>query len=220
MSYSDLIEVRDIPILGETNWVWPKNDKGAFGSETDGPMRDWIDSHSTEFFKYVRKFDVVVTAGACCGMYARFYAKKFKYVYAFEPDPLSFHCLVQNTPYDHVIKFNTGLSNACGIAGLLRNSEQNVGMNTVAEKPNGFHISMLTVDTLGLNACDLLQLDVEGMELHAILGAANTIRAFRPVIICEKFSTDDAKQVMGDGFGYEYMGNSFADAIYVPKEWQ
>ena len=34
----DEIEIRDVPVDGETHWHWPKADRGAF----EGPAQDWI----------------------------------------------------------------------------------------------------------------------------------------------------------------------------------
>jgi FkbM family methyltransferase len=214
--YGDKTSIRQIDIDGETDWHWIKSDNGCFGNKTDGPMCDWLDSHKDKFFKYLKKTDVVVTGGASCGMYARFYAKRFKYVYAFEPDPLSFHCMVNNTQYDNVIKLNCAIGHGNIIVGLRRPDKTNVGMNRIIEK-NRFHIPMLSIDSLNLDACDLIQLDVEGFEEHAVIGAQTTIAEYKPVIICERFNTIDNQKFM-HSLGYELKDQSFLDYIYTPVE--
>lgn len=211
--YTDLVEIRDVAIDGETDWFWIKHDKGCFGSEKDGPMRDWIDGHSTKFFAHVENFGTVVTGGTSCGMYARFYAKKFKQVYAFEPDPLSFHCMVNNCQFDNVYKLNAAIGHKNGVTGLVRASKDNVGANLLV-RPNKFQIPMLTIDSLGLEQCDLIQLDVEGYEQKALQGAAETISKFRPTIIGERMD-----QVGGLDFmkrmGYKWVDKSFMDDIFI-----
>ena len=44
---------------------------------------------------------------------------------------------------------------------------------------------MVTIDGLQLPRCDLLKVDVEGMELPVLRGAADTIRKFHPILYVE-----------------------------------
>jgi FkbM family methyltransferase len=213
MSYQLLIETRNINVDGVSEWVWPKSDKGAFGSENDGPMRDWLKGHKQAYFETIKDFDTIVTAGANCGMYTRFYSQLFKHVYAFEPDPLNFHCMVNNNQYDNVIKFNCALGDKNGTVGLNNSSTGNVGThsinNTIDSK---LYIQMLTIDSLNLENCSCIQLDVEGYELPCINGALETIARFKPVIITEKFKDEQFMQALG----YKYHKQSYSDHIFIP----
>lgn len=215
MSYEHLLEVRNTDILGESDWTWVKSDNGAFGSVSNGPMRDWIQSHSTKYFKHVRNFDTIVTAGGNCGMYVRFYAKKFKYVYAFEPNPLSFHCMVMNNQYDNVVKLNAAVGDSPGLVDLNRTDAGNIGTHKIDSAGNVLKIPTFTIDSLDLKTCDLIQLDVEGYESKAIEGAIHTIMIHKPVIIAENFSSDTCKEFMRN-INYEYVECSFSDSIYKP----
>ena len=47
-------------------------------------------------------------------------------------------------------------------------------------------LSMITVDDLLLQGCDLMKIDVEGMELDVLLGAVETIARYRPPIYFEQ----------------------------------
>jgi FkbM family methyltransferase len=215
--FSDKIEIRYVDVAGETGWYWIKGDTGAF----EGPKRDWIDHHSTKYFTYVKKFDTIVSAGTNCGMYARMYSKMFKHVYAFEPEPIAFHCMVNNCPFDNVIKLNAALGNGHGLVGIHRASpggdNMNVGMNVVTNPSEQFKIPMMTIDSLVLDSCDIIQLDVEGFEKYAILGAIETIKKYKPVIIAERF-VDDEKQAFMNQLGYHLVTASSMDAIYVHKD--
>jgi FkbM family methyltransferase len=217
--YDKLVEVRHKDIQGETDWHWVKSDVGAFSSTEDGPMRDWIDGHSTKYFQYLSNFDTVVTGGTSCGMHVRFYGKMFRHVYAFEPDPLSFHCMVNNAQYDHVYKLNAAIGPKNGIVGISRvrieGNDCNIGMHKVSSAVNEFHTPMLAIDSLHLLACDLIQLDVEGFERGALQGAENTIRKFKPLVIAERFDDPKARNFMKNTFGYELVDVSFLDSIYM-----
>jgi len=214
--FTDLLEIRQVDIQGETNWHWIKGDQGGFGDATDGPMRDWIESHSTKYFEHVKKFDVCVTGGTSCGMHVRFYAKKFKHVIAFEPDPRSFFCMCLNAPYENVVKLNAAIGSGNGMIGIERN-DRNIGSNIVV-KQNDYKIPMMAIDSLNLDACDLLQFDVEGYEGPAIEGARKTIEKFRPVIVAERFGTFQQQLYMEQQHGYKYASSSYMDTIYIPKE--
>lgn len=216
-SFEDKIEIRNIDIKGETHWHWVKGDVGCFGEENDGPMGDWLHQHGENYYKYLRGNDVVVTGGTSCGMYARFYAKTFKQVYAFEPDPISFHCMVNNTPYENVVKLNAAIGHMNQLINIFRPDATNIGMNVIVESQPQAHIPMLTIDTLNLQACDLIQLDVEGFERQAIRGAQKTIEKFKPVIIGERFNNSNNIAFMRN-LGYDLVQMSSLDAIYIPSK--
>jgi len=47
-------------------------------------------------------------------------------------------------------------------------------------------LPMMKLDDLSLQRCDLIKIDIEGMEFDALVGADETIRRFRPVIYFEQ----------------------------------
>lgn len=214
--YDQDIEIRNVDIMGESNWYWVKGDDGGFGDATDGPMRDWIDSHSTKYYEHLKDRNTVITGGAACGMHVRFYAKDFKHVIAFEPDPRSFFCMCLNNPYENVVKLNAAIGRGHGIIGIARNPT-NIGSNMVVPPTETHHVPMMTIDSLNVDACDLLQLDVEGYEEHALLGAQKTIEKYKPVIVLERFGSLE-QQVFMDNLGYKLQDRSFMDVIYIPKD--
>jgi FkbM family methyltransferase len=66
-------------------------------------------------------------------------------------------------------------------------------------------VPAMRIDSLKLQRCDLLKIDVEGMEMEVIAGAASTLARCKPIIIAETYKTDKvlmAKRLTGD-FGYE-----------------
>jgi FkbM family methyltransferase len=54
------------------------------------------------------------------------------------------------------------------------------------------HVEMLTIDSLNLERIDLIKIDVEGMEMQVLLGAANSIRRCKPHLIIEIIKSNRA----------------------------
>jgi len=206
--YEKLLRTRTETIYGVGPWYWITEDDGAW----EGPKKDWA-SHLTEYKKYVKNWEVVVQAGGCQGMYPRLFADHFRRVYTFEPDPLNFIVLVNNCQKDNIFKMQAAVGAKLGMVSVKRNTPKNVGMNTVQDDQGNRYIPMLTIDSLVLDKCDLIQLDIEGYETNAVKGALKTIERFKPVIACER----GRKEILDliEPFGYKEVAQSIADTIYA-----
>lgn len=199
---------RDTVIDGVGNWMWRESDSGAW----DGPSREWEQSHKQAYLKHCKKFDVCVQAGGNQGLYPRLFANVFKTVYTFEPDMYNFHCLVNNCQMDNIVKMNACLGNENKMVRFNGDpGSTNSGTFSISTSAEAGIIPMLMLDTLNLQDCDLIQLDIERFEKSALEGAIETIKKFKPVIACE----------CGDGgvlsqFGYVAIENVGADIVYIP----
>lgn len=211
ISFLNKIETRNYETDGVKEWAWVKSDSGGFGTDNSGPRNDWLKSHKQNYFDIIKKYDTIITAGACCGMYVRFYAEKFKTVYAFEPDSKNFHCMVMNNPFDNVIKINAALGKE---HKMIKMTESPTNVGAISIDGEGI-IPMLLIDDFEFEHCDVIQLDVEHYEKDVLTGAKNTIEKFKPVIILEHF-TDNS--YMKQHFGYKFVKQSAMDFIFVPEE--
>ena len=125
---------------------------------------------------------VAIQAGGNVGVWPREFSKYFEKVISFEPDELNFECMVKNTGnIDNLEIYNTALGDKAGLGALNRVS-YNCGAHYLK---NGDEFQVMTIDSLCLDSCDLIQLDVEGFELNALKGAQKTIEEFKPVIMVE-----------------------------------
>lgn len=203
-----LVAMRKVGVEGVDELLWPVNDFNAF----HWPLMDWVHDHQS-FLKYTKGREVVVQAGGCCGMYPRFYKNHFKQVYTFEPDPTNYFCLERNCNVDGIYHQNAALGSEEKLVSLdaptQPGEENNVGMFTVNEKPGS--VKMITIDSLGLDHCDLIHFDLEGYEPQALMGAINLIEKCSPVIITER----ECGREFLESIGYRMVQKTSMDAIFV-----
>lgn len=160
-----------------------------------------------------RQHRTAVQAGGNVGAWPRRMADIFDRVYTFEPDQISRACLERNVQ-PNVTVSGCALGAFDGRCGIARES---LGSHRVAE---GDAVPVTTIDALNLRDLDLLQLDVEGYEWHALMGAAETIMRCHPLIqvelrdFTERYGHSDAAvrdllATMGYGPVAELPGNDF-----------
>lgn len=207
MIFDDLVHTRQDICGGLTPWMWIKTDAGAW----DGPKEDWEHSHLATIKEHVTDWSNCIQAGGCQGMYPRLLSDLFQNVYTFEPDPLNFHCLVNNCQKDNIFKMNAALGAESGFARVNRMTMSNVGCHTVSTDGHCV-VPMMTIDSFKLPTCGLFQLDLETYEIHALRGALETIERCKPVIQCENGNEDILRLLRP--FGYEKVATSRADTIY------
>ena len=172
---------------------------------------DWIMGHC-------KAFDVVIQAGGNVGMWPKKMAEKFKSVYTFEPDNINFQCLVRNCHESNIVKLQAGLGDVHAMV-KLQTSRSNCGAHCV---DGGGILPILRIDDLALEACDLIQLDIEGFEGLALKGAVNTIHKFRPVICLElkglgdKYGmTDQQTKEWLKALGYKITSRKHRDVVFT-----
>lgn len=164
--------------------------------------------------------ELAVQAGGNVGVWASYLAARFKQVITVEPDAINYECLVRNVP-DNVTAQRAGFGAKPGTVALV-NVSGNAGAHYIGDGATG-DIPIITIDSLDLPACDLLCLDIEGHEPHALLGAEVTIRRFRPVIAFEEkglseryygVARDTAERWLVDlGIGYKVVAKVRADVL-------
>jgi len=210
MSYESLLHQVEEKIDNVESWTWIEKDWEGFR----WPKEDWQDAIKGLIEKHVNSRTVVVQAGGLQGMYPRLLSDMFERVYTFEPDPLSFHCLVNNCQKDNIIKIQAAVGEHNGLIDINRFCEHNVGMNSVIQ---GNKYPMFTIDSLGLDTCDFIQLDVEGFEIPALRGASNTIDKFRPVLCIEtRVGTEKEVNDYMSNLRYYNIDTYHHDSFWLP----
>jgi FkbM family methyltransferase len=135
-----------------------------------------------------------VQAGGHCGIWPLWLAERFEHVFTFEPEAANWECLQRNCARepDKIFAVNACLGERASSISLKIN-----GRNTGGHKgtPAAGDTPVVTIDGLALAACDFVMLDVEGMELPALKGAARTLERFHPAVMLEQ-------RGHGDRFGW------------------
>lgn len=173
--------------------------------------------HLDAALEFVKDFHICVQAGGNAGVWPKRLAKLFKVVYTFEPDPVNFGYLYLNVTDRNVYKFPAALGNEYGNVDMVR-FPANCGANYVQ---GGGYTPVMRIDDLCLPACGLIQLDVEGMELQALMGARQTILNYRPVLMVEmkqqgrRYGYEDEQLVEYiENLGYKEIAHHGRDHIY------
>ena len=161
--------------------------------ENDSHISKWIEqsgqlSHDTNMLPlldpYIHKGFTVIDVGSFVGDHTKYYVDRVGRtgsVYAFEPNLPAFECLEYNMKgYPNVATFNKGLSDKKHSISIAQNV--NVGASHAVE---GNDVECITLDSLKLKECHFIKMDCEGMELKALMGAEETIRKFKPVMLLE-----------------------------------
>ncbi len=178
-----------------------KTKEGIHVLKHDTHLSRWIEIHQRlnvaedeimrYFAKYIPKDGVVVDAGASLGDHTCTYARlvgENGMVYAFEPNPLPYQALALNFKDARNVQVI-----ACGLSDraerAIVHQEDNVGASHLATLPieseDGVRCVSLD-ETLGsIQRLDFIHLDVEGMELNALMGARELLARFKPVIALE-----------------------------------
>ena len=90
--------------------------------------------------------------------------------------------------YDCEIEYDTNKTLNYGGIGLGKNGES---------------VNMITIDSLKLDNCDYMKIDVEGAEILVVMGAFDTIQKFKPLIWFEqtdKIVSNEMKESMNINF--------------------
>lgn len=179
----------------------------------------------------VRPGDVVVELGPWIGSFTRYaLARGAQTVIAIEPAPANIACFEMNFKEEiaagRVVLVKAAAWSESGRVRITRDGPTaSHGSNEgYAVDPNGeLEVRALTLDDalteLGVEHVDLINLDIEGAERHALAGAKRTIRRDRPeIVVCVHHLPDDEDaittvmeqiapeyEVLTDGYHARYL---------------
>ena len=176
-------------------------------------------------------FRTCIDAGASYGFLSVPFSYMFEKVHCFEPHPNVFSCLKKNTePYQNIHIYPQGLSDKNSVDTLVCTNKGS-GTSILSATPNTqldqeiFDVEIRTLDSYNIKDVDFIKIDVEGSERELILGAAETIRKYRPVVYCEIHSLRDNKDYRRrrtileffESLNYKLHDIRFIDYLFLPS---
>ena len=175
----------DISVNIDTTY---KVERIMWTGEYEPPLIRFLETHNTDGWTC---FDVGANVGAVALALAMYVGNSGK-VFAFEPGPPNIVRLRNNFRLNpslldrtEIIEYGVG-----DIAGESWWAEEDGNPGNALLSDQGTHkIPVTTLDSFiakrGIGRVDFVKIDVEGMELQVMRGAAETLRRFRPAVYFE-----------------------------------
>lgn len=172
------------------------------------------------FLEHIRSLDrrgVYVDIGAHLGTHTVWFATMCPstHVHAFEPVSRFADVVRRNVAANglagRVTVHQVGLSDEAGRATNRLSPEHQMGFDADADwAEESFDIVRLDRE-LGREQVAVMKLDVEGMEAHALRGAARVLSRSRPVVYAEAHSPEHVAEIAAvlKPYGYRASGNVF-----------
>jgi FkbM family methyltransferase len=161
--------------------------------------KDFYEKVTLDFLKEkYSNFDNIIDVGSNIGNHVLYYCNKMqaKTVRCFEPNQINREVLIKNIALNklehHIEVFDKALGEKLG-KGIQKDFEwSNTGMNRIEavnfETDNT--VDIVTMDSYRFEKIDFIKIDVEGFEIQVLMGAQNTIKNNKPVIMIEVFENN------------------------------
>jgi FkbM family methyltransferase len=156
---------------------------------------------------------VILDVGANIGTHTLSFARLVEgngFVYAFEPQRLAYEFLCANIVINNLLNvfpMMAGVSEKPGeilVPVLNPNAQTNAGGINIEGHTSGDLIRIVTIDSLQLSRCNLIKIDVEGMERKVLLGARDTINQHRPALFVENNTPENSAKLIELLFEMKY----------------
>lgn len=165
------------------------------------------------FRQMVRPGQVVLEIGANIGAHTVFFAQQVGsngQVIAFEPQRVVFQTLCANVALNsltNVFCFQQAVGEQAGtiiVPPLDYTKDNNFGGLALGSFQYGETVPVVTIDSLALNRCHMVKIDVEGMERAVIAGAVETLTRLKPLLYVENDRAEKSAELVRsiDSLGY------------------
>jgi len=135
---------------------------------------------------YCQQKRTAIDVGANVGLWSRDLVDHFNLVYAFEPVEIFRQCLIENISSWKLHIQNVALGDQRSKINMII-TEDNMGHTHVDPTSYGNgEIEICLLDEFNYDEVDYIKIDCEGFEYRVLLGAQDTIRRNRPVIVVEQ----------------------------------
>lgn len=168
---------------------------------------EFWDNHLHDLIiRHADKDGIAIDAGAYVGFHSVFLARYFSKVISFEPQGVVFQMLAANLVLNNVGNVephHAGLYDRHGWLKVASQEKQEVPLHLMDGLPDyakisnaaavtfepadegGYSVRSLPLDSLNLENVRFIKIDTQGADLRVLLGARETIRRWRPIIVFE-----------------------------------
>ncbi len=178
--------------------MWLRNDH-YIGRSLD-MYGEYSESEADLLRKVLQRGDVAVEAGANVGALTVAIGAivgQRGTVYAYEPQPAYYDCLVANTAMAvQIHALRAALGRKQGTATLRKVETEKTHAPGWATCGEEFTSTVRTIDSLRLPECALIKIDVDGQEHEILLGAEASIDRCRPIIYVEHDKPTDYPEML------------------------
>jgi FkbM family methyltransferase len=166
---------------------------------------EWCEFELDLLTQLIKPMDFVLDIGANIGTHTVCFAKvvgEQGFVIAFEPQRLAFVTLCANVALNaltNVAPMQRGVGRETGMTCSPLydpRQEQNFGSATIIGHTSGDSVPVMRVDDVNLPRCNLIKVDVEGMECDVLEGARQTIARHRPILFVENNEVARSESVL------------------------
>lgn len=179
---------------------------------------------------------VMIDCGANLGLFSYSLNAKLSdlTVHAYEAQPEVYKHLKESAELNNYRKYHTynkAISDSSGVisvptydyskTGSFGSVELLTTSKDVGQQPIGnVLIETVTIDNMKLPKVDFIKLDIEGMEIHALNGALNTIKKYKPLMYIEYLKVGKKKlsqwlnRELQELYNFDYKK---ADVVCTPK---
>lgn len=215
-----LVENRHIAVKRGRHGVFMYNRNDSFIGKSLDQYGEWCDFEIRLLQLYLKAGDVVIDCGANIGTHTVAFANLVGptgRVYAYEPQRRNFQMLSGNIALnglDNVFCRQQAVGDAAGTLALPPLPPANLNFNFGTVPAGGTPdevVPVVALDSLGLSACRLIKVDVEGMEEQTLQGARDLIDRCRPYLYVENNDAESSQKLAAllDTFGYRAWWSMF-----------
>lgn len=195
----------------------------------------------TKLLRDARENLIVLDVGANIGVHSVFFSREVGpkgKVFSFEAQRIVFNMLAGNialNSIENVYCAHNAVSDSIGTIDIPQfdynapfslgsvefggQQKEFIGQEPQTDPENQEKVATVTLDSLNFDQVDFIKIDVEGMELNVLRGAAGTIAAYKPIMLVEYLKSDESlltKWLIEAG--YRLYSGIGANYVCIPKE--
>jgi len=168
---------------------------------------EFSESEVEVFRKYIKPGDLVLDVGANIGAHTvalSHLVGDSGIVVAFEPERYNYYTLCGNLAMNNiknVVAFQQAVGEKAGtinVPYIDNPHNSNYGALELDQDYSTiphYKVPCITLDSLHLEKCNFIKMDVEGMEKFALMGCVETIKKFHPIMYLEDDRENKSKEL-------------------------